>query len=213
MNQYNLPFSTSEIVIGSTKNKIFISNSGDMVLVDGSLVGTPYEDGITLSTLANLESTVSLDELIDITNVSAGKSYLLERQSDDSWKALEYTPPSVVIENLNDISDVVAASPDENEVLTFSNGKWRNLPKTSTVVMQVEGVDWIYNATLLDGAPGYYVNVPHNLDLSLPLELIDVGIWNTNNELVTLNKVKQNQDDVYLESTAPLDLYVVMRKI
>ena len=80
---FNLPFSTSEIVIGSDKNKIFITNDGNMIFVDGSLEGTEIEGGVTLAQLANLEESASLDDLIDVSEVEAGKSYLLFRNEDD----------------------------------------------------------------------------------------------------------------------------------
>lgn len=209
---YNEPFKTSEIIIGSEKNIISITDNGDMIFIDGSLDGTVYENGITLSDLANIENNVILDDLIDITDVETSKSYLLYRNVDNTWSAEEYTPPQVVVENLDDIQDVDVSSSSNNDVLTKVNGVWTGVPKSTTIIIQVESVDWTYNSTLLDGNPGYSVIVPHNLGLTLPEDLIDIGIWNTNNQLVTLHKVQQNSNNVYLESTVNLDLYVTMRK-
>ena len=209
---FNLPFATSEITIGSDKNKIFISNTGDMVFVDGSLDGTELEGGVTLSQLAKLEESITLDDLIDISDVEQNKSYLLYRQPDDSWKAVEFIPPETTVENLNDIQDVNAPSPSNGDVLTFMNGLWRNVPKSTTIVIQVEAADWDSSATVIEGDPGYSVTVPHSLGLDLPAELLDVGIWNTDNTAITLHKVKQNSNNVYLESTDALDLYITMRK-
>lgn len=210
---YNLPFSTSEILIGSDKNKIFISNSGDMVFVDGSLVGTQYEDGIALSNLANVDSIDTLDDLIDTTDVTADTSYLLYRKTDGSWSAVEFTPPDTTVENLDDILDVDAGSPSENDVLTFVSGVWKNTPKASSLIVEVEAADWTFNATIIDGDPGYSVTVPHNLGLTLPADLLDVSLWDTNNELITVHTVRQQTNAIYLEATSNLDMYVAMRKI
>lgn len=210
---YNLPFSTSEILIGSDKNKVFISNNGDMVFIDGSLIGTQFEGGVTLSQLANVDSTVTLDDLIDVSEVTADKSYLLYRNADDTWSATEFTPPDVSIENLNDILDVDADSPDENDVLTYVGGVWTNTPKAATLLVQVEVSDWTANPTIIDGDPGYSVTVPHNLGLTLPADLLDVSLWDTNNELVTVHTVRQQTNSIYLEATSNIDLYVSMRKI
>lgn len=208
----NPPFSTSEIVIGSTKNKIFITDQGNMIFNDGSLDGTDLEGGVTLAELANLENKIELDDLIDASEAQSNKSYLLFRNSDDSWKSVEYTPPSVTVENLNDIQDVSASNPSDGDVLTFSNGLWRNIPKSTTVIIQVESSDWTYNATVIDGDPGYTVSVPHNLGLTLPEDLLDISLWNLSNEKITISKVQQQANAVYLESTVNLDLYITMRK-
>lgn len=212
---FNLPFATSELLIGSDKNKIGITNNGDMIFVDGSLAETEFPNGVTLSQLANIQGSISFDDLVDTEGSQANRSYLLFKNPDGSWRVVEYIEPEpgTVVENLDDIQDVDVPNPSNGDVLTYMNGIWTNAPKSSTIIIEVEQMDWTFDATLIGGDPGYSVTVPHNLGLTLPADLLDVSLWNINNELITLHRVRQNENSVYLESTVDLDLYVTMRKV
>lgn len=173
---FNLPFATSDIIIGSDKNKISIDNNGSMVFVDGSFVGTEYENGITLADLANSKSSVTLDDLIITTNVTPGNSYNLLRNTNGTWSAVK--------------------APELD----------------TTTIIQVETTDWSYNSTLINGEPGYAVTVPHNLGLTLPSELLSIGLWNVEYEAIIVHRVRQGINSVYLESVDNIDLYITMRK-
>jgi hypothetical protein len=102
------PFATSKILIGSSKNTIGITNEGKMIFNDGSLEGTTYEGGATLDQLLGGESgSVKLDDLIDASEVDPGKSYVLFRNEDNSWKAVESQHNILVVEvEISDWSNI-----------------------------------------------------------------------------------------------------------
>lgn len=202
---FNLPFATSEIIIGSDNVRIFISNSGDMMFIDGSLKGS-LKNGVSLSKLAGQDSLVELEDIIDTSDTLAGKSYYLLKNPDGSWKAVD-----AEANNLSGLSDVTLTSLQNNDTLRYIDGSWVNYPGSINIIIQVESDDWTYNDTVIDGDPGYSLSVNHNLNLTLPNDLLDVSIWNLNNEKITLHKVKQQTNSIYLESTVNLNLYTTMR--
>lgn len=166
------PFSTSEIIVGSLKNKIFISNDGDMMFVDGALEGTSFANGISLSQLSNIQDAISLDNLVDVSDVEPGKSYIFYRNEDSTWKAVESSH--------------------------------------NILVVQIELNDWI--ATTVDGLEFYYVNIPHNFSLDVPVE-VSVDVWNLSNKKITMHEIDQGTNITHIKSSTKINCYVVIKKV
>ena len=66
--------------------------------------------------------------------------------------------------------------------------------------------DWTYSAGL------YSINIPHNWNLCYP-NMLDVGLYDENYELITVDTVKVFANYVTIKSTMPIKMYVSLKKI
>lgn len=81
---------------------------------------------------------------------------------------------------------------------------------TPAIVIEVDETDWA-SVTIL-GQPRYRLEVPHPWD-DLVDPKINVTIWNTDDEEITLNNITFKQTGVLLESTVRIDIKVVMKRL
>jgi hypothetical protein len=81
---------------------------------------------------------------------------------------------------------------------------------TPAIVIEVEKADW--TEITVDGQTRYRIEVPHPWD-DLCDPKINVNIWNTDNEEITINNKTFKQTGVLLESTVRIDIKVVMKRL
>lgn len=88
------------------------------------------------------------------------------------------------------------------------------------LLILIETSDWVAQAPNAKNQVLYRTVVPHNWGLENVADTeelfpigVDVNIWNTNNELITINRIWADANNIYLESTTSLDMKVTVKRI
>jgi hypothetical protein len=79
------------------------------------------------------------------------------------------------------------------------------------VVIEVEEADWT-PIVMDDGRTFYTVDVPHNFNVT-NFALVDVVIWDTSYNMLSIDNIQQKANSALLRSIIPLHIYVTAKKI
>lgn len=78
-------------------------------------------------------------------------------------------------------------------------------------VVEVEIVDWM-SVIDADGRTFYTVDVPHNFNVS-NFALVDIVIWDSGYNRITLDNINQKANSALLRSIEPINIFVTMKKV
>ena len=115
-------------------------------------------------------------------------------------------------------SNIIGRHPDGDMVFrdTFvSEVKLKDLMGGSividpAVVVQVTSVEW--NETTVDDQIRFNITIPHTYEINGQPKL-QVNVFTTDNEQITLNKIKINSNNIFIESTARINAKIVIKKL
>lgn len=111
--------------------------------------------------------------------------------------------------------DTESATVNKKYILKKVSGGWEveefTESTSDTINVEVEPTDWVEDATAINGNPGYTVTIPHNLNLTLPNDLLQIQLWDSSYELQTIHSVQQGINSVTLVSETNSTLFVIMR--
>lgn len=78
------------------------------------------------------------------------------------------------------------------------------------VVVQVASADW--SETVVEGQPRFTLTISHDYDINGQPKL-QVNVFTTDNESVTINKIKINSNNILLETTLRINAKIVIKKL
>lgn len=79
------------------------------------------------------------------------------------------------------------------------------------VVIEVEEDDWT-PVVQADGRTFYVVDVPHAFNVT-NFALVDIVVWDTSYNMLSLDNIQQKQNSAVLQSIIPLHIFVTAKKI